>query len=80
MNIHPPNRLLALLTPHGDVFFHTRKLPNGQYVRCFSMRQGPTAEWHGTHWRIDDHIYGPHTVATIARILTTQWTPDDDRT
>lgn len=75
MNAYPPDRLLAQLTRHGDVFYTSHTDPSGHLVQNFSLFDSPTAEWHTTHWKVNDRTYPPHAITTITRLLTQPGAP-----
>lgn len=33
------------------------QLPNGTHVRTYKLRHSPTAQWHQTHWKVDNTTY-----------------------
>ncbi|QVQ54438.1 hypothetical protein J4H86_12645 [Spiractinospora alimapuensis] len=57
MNMPPKDRLLTELLKHGDVFMGWQQLPDGTHVRTYHLRNSPLAEWHTTHWQVENTTY-----------------------
>lgn len=75
MTASPKDRLLTHLTRYGHVFLGWQPQPDGTQTRTYRLRHGPTAEWHHTHWRVDDAMYPPGSEFQVALRLATQSWP-----